>query len=108
MSHYRALLLDISQHLTAEDLTSLKYLCKEIIPAGRAERITIALEFFSELERRKLLSDENRHFLASMLNTIKRDGLGNRLLEIQGKDIYFLGLVYRTMLFFMCYFEVKT
>lgn len=62
MSHYRALLLDISQHLTAEDLTSLKYLCKEIIPAGRAERITSALEFFSELERRKLLSDENRHF----------------------------------------------
>ena len=97
MSDYRALLLNISNHLTSEDVTGLKYLCKEVIPAGKAEKITRAFEFFSELERLNLLSEETRDFLASKLIAINRNDLRNKLLGIQGKDIYVLGLVDRTM-----------
>ena len=93
MSDYRALLLNISNHLTSEDVTGLKYLCVEVIPAGRAEKITRAFEFFSELERLNLLSEENRDFLASKLIAINRNDLRNKLLGIQGKGIYFLAFV---------------
>lgn len=83
MSDYRALLLTISNHLTSSDVDGLKYLCREVIPAGRAEKITRAFEFFSELERLNLLSEENRDFLASKLIAINRNDLRNKLLGIQ-------------------------
>lgn len=90
MSDYRALLLAISNHLTSADVDGLKYLCREVIPAGRAEKITRAFEFFSELERLNLLSEENRDFLASKLIAINRNDLRNKLLGIQGKKTYVL------------------
>ena len=85
MNSYRGLLLELSNSLTSSDLEGLKFLCRDVIPAGRAERITRPFEFFGALEQLNMLSEENRDFLASKLIAINRNDLRNKLLGIQGK-----------------------
>lgn len=93
ISNYRSLLLDLSNSLTSTDLEQLKFLCRDVIPAGRAEKITRPFEFFSALEQLNMLSEENRDFLASKLIAVNRNDLRNKLLGIQGKNINFLSLL---------------
>lgn len=92
MTSYRSLLLDLSNNLTSTDLEGLKFLCRDVIPAGRAERITRPFEFFATLEQLNMLSEENRDFLASKLIAINRNDLRNKLLGIQGRNINLLSL----------------
>ena len=82
---FRTLLLDLSNALTSNDLSELKFICREEIPPGRAERITRPFEFFTALEQLNLLAEENRDFLAAKLIAINRNDLRNKLLGIQGK-----------------------
>lgn len=86
ISTYRSLLLDLSNSLTSSDLEQLKFLCRDVIPAGRAEKITRPFEFFSALEQLNMLSEENRDFLASKLIAVNRNDLRNKLLGIQGNQ----------------------
>ena len=103
MSGYRSLLLELSNNLTTADLHELKFLCGDVIPAGRLEKITRGFELFGALEQLNMLSEENRDFLASKLIAVKRSDLRNKLLGIQGKlgggrevpvgyDIYLLSM----------------
>ena len=85
MSDFRELLLDISGHLTTDDVAELKFLYKEYIPTGKAQKITNVIELFSELEQLNLLSDKKRYFLASKLIAIGKE-LGKKLLGIQGSQ----------------------
>ena len=85
MSGYRSLLLELSNNLTTADLHELKFLCGDVIPAGRLEKITRGFELFGALEQLNMLSEENRDFLASKLIAVKRSDLRNKLLGIQGK-----------------------
>lgn len=96
ISNYRSLLLDLSNSLTSTDLEQLKFLCRDVIPAGRAERINRPFEFFSALEQLNMLSEENRDFLASKLIAVNRNDLRNKLLGIQGKNINLLSLLSAT------------
>ena len=107
MSNYRGLLLEISNNLTSTDLDGLKFLCREVIPAGRAERITRSFEFFSELEHLNMLSEENRDFLASKLIAINRNDLRNKLLGIQGKIVMFSGFLIAEYSYFHLLFDLK-
>ncbi|XP_073230003.1 uncharacterized protein [Porites lutea] len=84
MSSYRSLLLELSNSLTTADLRELKFLCGDVIPAGRLERINQGFELFSALEQLNMLSVENRDFLASKLIAVNRNDLRNKLLGIQG------------------------
>ena len=101
MNDFREILLDISGHLTTSDVQELKFLCRDPIPAGRAQKITNAIELFTELENLGLLTDKKREFLASKLIAIRKKHLGDKLLGIQGKDIYVLGLANCTMRYFV-------
>lgn len=83
---YRSLLLDLSNSLTSSDLEQLKFLCRDVIPAGRAEKISRPFEFFSALEQLNMLSEENRDFLASKLIAVNRNDLRNKLLGIEGRN----------------------
>lgn len=96
ISNYRSLLLDLSNSLTSTDLEQLKFLCRDVIPEGRAERINRPFEFFSALEQLNMLSEENRDFLASKLIAVNRNDLRNKLLGIQGKNINLLSLLSAT------------
>ena len=85
MSSYRSLLLELSNSLTIADLQELKFLCADVIPAGRLERITQGIELFGAMEELNMLSEENRDFLASKLIAVNRNDLRNKLLGIQGQ-----------------------
>ena len=85
MSSYRTMLLELSNSLTTENLQELKFLCADVIPAGRLERITQGIELFGAMEELNMLSEENRDFLASKLIAVNRNDLRNKLLGIQGK-----------------------
>lgn len=93
ISTYRLLLLELSNSLTSSDLEQLKFLCRDVIPAGRAEKITRPFEFFDALEQLNMLSEENRDFLASKLIAVNRNDLRNKLLGIQGKNSNLLSLL---------------
>ena len=85
MSSYTSLLLELSNSLTTTNLQKLKFLCGDVIPAGRLERINRGIELFGVLEQLDMLSEENRDFLASKLIAVNRNDLRNKLLGIQGK-----------------------
>ena len=85
MSSYTSLLLELSNSLTTANLQKLKFLCADVIPAGRLERINRGIELFGALEQLDMLSQENRDFLASKLIAVNRNDLRNKLLGIQGK-----------------------
>ena len=85
MSSYTSLLLELSNSLTTANLQKLKFLCADVIPAGRLERINRGIELFGALEQLDMLSEENRDFLASKLIAVNRNDLRNKLLGIQGK-----------------------
>ena len=85
MSSYRYLLLELSNSLTTAELQELKFLCADVIPAGRLERINRGFELFGALEQLNMLSEENRDFLASKLIAVNRNDLRDKLLGIQGK-----------------------
>ena len=85
MSSYTSLLLELSNSLTTANLQKLKFLCADVIPAGRLERINRGIELFGALEQLDMLSEENRDFLASKLIVVNRNDLRNKLLGIQGK-----------------------
>lgn len=88
MDEFRYRLFQIGQELTSDDLHSLKFLCKDIIPAGKAERITSPLALFEELERMGKLSKDSPDFLVDCLARIQRIGLRNELLEAAGRCKY--------------------
>ena len=85
MSSYTSLLLELSNSLTTANLQKLKFLCVDVIPTGRLERINRGIELFGALEQLDMLSQENRDFLASKLIAVNRNDLRNKLLGIQGK-----------------------
>ena len=85
MSSYTSLLLELSNSLTTANLQKLKFLCEDVIPAGRLERINRGIELFGVLEQLDMLSEENRDFLASKLIAVNRNDLRNKLLGTQGK-----------------------
>ena len=85
MSSYTSLLLELSNSLSTANLQKLKFLCADVIPAGRLERINRGIELFGALEQLDMLSEENRDFLASKLIAVNRNDLRNKLLGIQGK-----------------------
>ena len=85
MSSYRYLLLELSNSLTTAELQELKFLCADVIPAVRLERINRGFVLFGALEHLNMLSEENRDFLASKLIAVNRNDLRDKLLGIQGK-----------------------
>ncbi|KAM7441974.1 hypothetical protein ABFA07_009007 [Porites harrisoni] len=86
MSSYTSLLLELSNSLTTANLQKLKFLCVDVIPTGRLERINRGIELFGALEQLDMLSQENRDFLASKLIAVNRNDLRNKLLGIQDGD----------------------
>ena len=55
MSSYTSLLLELSNSLTTANLQKLKFLCEDVIPAGRLERINRGIELFGVLEQLDML-----------------------------------------------------
>ena len=79
MSISRAFLLELSNSLGEKDLKQLKFLCKGKIGERQLEGIDEGYQLFEALEKRNLLSKNNKKFLASILATAERDDLSIKL-----------------------------
>ena len=81
---FKSLLLQLSDSLSRKELRELKFLCEDVLPRYKLDRIHDGLKLFEALENRDMLSVGNRDFLASKLIAVNRTDLGRKLLETEG------------------------
>lgn len=76
---YRRLLKTVDEGLERRDISSLKFLSKDIIPSAKLEDVKRGLELLVELERKHKLAPGNYEFLAELLMYIGRMDLVRKL-----------------------------
>lgn len=69
---FRRSLNRIASELGRQDLENLKFMCKDVIPVARLEKVRSALDLFVALEERGHLGKDNLEFLANCMATIGR------------------------------------
>ena len=86
MATFRSAVRKLTEHLTSDDVGSMKFLCQGAIPTGRLERVQDALTLFQTLEEHGKLSANNLYFINSLL-----DGIGKvhlmRVLTEEGQSV---------------------
>lgn len=82
---FNALLLEISNGLSSEQLESLKFLCKEDIKKKEQEKCTAGLKVFQILTERGKLGSNNTDYLCFLLRSIKREDLSQKLQNFNGE-----------------------
>lgn len=84
---FRKKLKRISDDLTSSEVTQLKFLAAERIPAGVREHINTAQKLFEALEQRCLLQADNMDYLIRMLHRIgRKDVITKHQLELSGRE----------------------
>ena len=81
MSTFRSAIRKLTEHLTSEDVQSMRFLCESAIPTGRLEKTHDALTLFQALEEHGKLSANNLYFLNSLLEGINKTHLMSLLTE---------------------------
>ncbi|NXC66661.1 FADD protein, partial [Anhinga anhinga] len=75
MDPFLALLLSFSQRLSANELTSLKFLCRDKIGKRKLEAVQSGMELFNILLEQQLIASNKVSFLEGLLENIKREDL---------------------------------
>lgn len=78
---YRSFMVRFSNEFTDHDLTSLKYVLKDYIPAGRMEQLRTTLDVFSQLEERGLLGPRNLDVFLDLVEAMHQPQLLRMLKE---------------------------
>ena len=76
---FRRKLSDLASKLGSENLSSLKFLNRDIIPARPLENVTSAEDLFKELEQRCKIGPYKLELLVGQLKRIGRDDLATEL-----------------------------
>lgn len=76
---FNAVLLEISKQLSADQLDSLKFLCRTIIGKREAEKISSGIKLFEVLTERGQLTVDNTKYLSDLLKEIRRQDLSEKL-----------------------------
>ncbi|XP_051885145.1 protein FADD [Pristis pectinata] len=76
---FNVLLNDISQNLSQDNLSSLKFLCRDHIGKRKQETLGSGIQLFQMLGELSLFSREDTTFLGQLLRSIKRPDLEARL-----------------------------
>ncbi|XP_060918096.1 protein FADD [Labrus mixtus] len=76
---FNAVLLDISNNLSASELEQIKYLCNNDIGKRDMEKIDSGLKLFQFLTQRNKLGVDNTGHVCELLRTVKRPDLSERL-----------------------------
>ena len=87
MSISRTFLLELSNSLGVKDLKQLKFLCTGKIGERQLEGIDEGYQLFGALEKRNLLSKNNKKFLASILDDAGREDLSIKLNNYGNEDV---------------------
>eukprot|EP00118_Oscarella_pearsei_P027019 m.310664 g.310664 ORF g.310664 m.310664 type:complete len:207 (+) comp53618_c0_seq1:65-685(+) len=70
---YRLMLKKVGEELSDEQVASLKLLCKDEIPPGKAETITTGQQLFTALEEAGYISSANLTFMKTILEEYRVD-----------------------------------
>ncbi|NXL02787.1 CASPA protein, partial [Mesembrinibis cayennensis] len=76
---FRRQLLLIDENLVAEDVAALKFLCTDLLPFKKLERVKSALDIFQLLMAEEYLNEEDTFLLAELLYRIKCHSLLKKL-----------------------------
>ncbi|XP_015771219.1 PREDICTED: uncharacterized protein LOC107349548 isoform X4 [Acropora digitifera] len=88
LSPYRTFLLDLSSKLLTDDLEKLKFACKDAVPYGKTEEVTIGFKFFDLLEQNGKISPQNLTPLENMAKAIGRADLALEVNQFMiGNDV---------------------
>lgn len=78
-SEFNAVLLNISEQLSKEQLQNMVFLCKGIITKKDSEKIDTGLKLFTLLMERAKLGVDNTDFLCEKLEQIRRPDLAAKI-----------------------------
>ncbi|XP_013876649.1 FAS-associated death domain protein [Austrofundulus limnaeus] len=76
---FHAVLLDISNRLSSEELNKLKFLVGDEVKKKQQEKITTGHQLFEVLTQRRLLAPDQTGFLSGLLKNIDRPDLSDIL-----------------------------
>lgn len=74
-SNFNAVLLNISDQLSEEQIVKLKHLCQHLIGKRSLEMIDSGIKLFQVLRERRKLAPDDTEFLCDLLTSIKREDL---------------------------------
>lgn len=80
--------MTISKHMSSEVLTSLKFMCQDVVPAGDMEKIKNVLDFFQVLEKHGKICAENSDYLFKILEDVGATKLAKKLGPFCSNDTY--------------------
>ena len=69
MEFFRRNILELSRHISIDELEGLKYLCQDVLEETRMNNIKIPLQLFKALEECGKLSINNTEYLVDLLNS---------------------------------------
>lgn len=76
---FNAVLLQISNELSREQLEQMKFLCKDMIGKKERETIDTGVKIFRVLEERGKLGADNTDYLCQLLTEIRRHDLSEKI-----------------------------
>ncbi|XP_077989126.1 caspase-8-like [Glandiceps talaboti] len=78
-SPYRLLLMDICQHLTTEDLASMKFDCHGIISKSRLQQIEDPASLLATLEQNDQISADDMSLMEEMMESLGNDEIKKKI-----------------------------
>ena len=87
ISKYRKFIFSLGQELSTENLSSLKYLLRDLLTTSQTEGINSPTDLFVLLEQRNELGSGNCHLLKDLLRQIKRQDLVRKLEDFERNQI---------------------
>ncbi|XP_053561042.1 astrocytic phosphoprotein PEA-15 [Bombina bombina] len=85
MEEYDALVQELTQNITNEDLDQLKSACKEDIPSEKSEEITSCQDWFNFLEKHDKLAKDNLSYIEHIFEISRRPDLLTMVIDYRTK-----------------------
>ncbi|XP_055072027.2 CASP8 and FADD-like apoptosis regulator isoform X2 [Misgurnus anguillicaudatus] len=86
VSDYRVLMADVSEDMDTDDLKSLTFLLRDILPKHKLENVQSFLDIVVELEKVEQLSSEKTDMIENCLMSIHRADLAKKIRRYQQKE----------------------
>ncbi|XP_075463866.1 astrocytic phosphoprotein PEA-15 [Ascaphus truei] len=85
MEEYDALLQEIAENITNDDLDQLKSACKEDIPSEKSDEIASCQDWFSFLEKHDKLAKDNLSYIEHIFEISRRPDLLTMVIDYRTK-----------------------
>lgn len=82
---FNAILLEISNQLTKDQLEKIKFLCKDVVGKREQENIDTGSKLFQSLTEKSKLGVDNKEYLCRLLQGIQRHDLSDKLKHFVGQ-----------------------